>query len=97
MSVPKGMKFNKSYPIPDEWKVPSKEMKERIEKSQEKLKQRVGLDELIDVFEAEQKEKESESRMNVIGQNGNDGLHYENEKKSDLYTQSESFPQADTD
>ena len=97
MSVPKGMKFNKSYPIPNEWKVPSKEMKERIEKSQEKLKQRVGLDELIDVFEAEQKEKESESRMNVIGQNGNDGLHYENEKNHDLYTQTESFPQANKD
>ena len=49
MSVPEGMEFNKSYPIPQD---------------------------------------DGEERMNIIGQNGNDGLHYDEltdaEKKLDL-------------
>ena len=97
MSVPEGMKFNKSYPIPNEWKdEPSEELKKRVKDNQEKLKRRTGLDEFIDVLEQEE-EKKFESRMNVIGQNGNDGLHYEKETPKDLYAQTESFPQAETD
>jgi len=63
MSVPKGMKFNKPYPIPSE------DFKARVKKNQDKLK-----------------EEELEKRMDIIGQNGNDGLHYEEEKdKEDIY------------
>jgi len=42
--------------------VPSKELKNRVEENQKRLK-----------------EEEDEKRMNIIGQNGNDGLHYEEE------------------
>jgi len=31
-------------------------------------------------MEQEQEEKEAEDRMNVIGQNGNEGLHYDQEE-----------------
>jgi len=58
-----------------------------------KKSKKIGLDVLVDILEEEEKEQ----RMNVIGQNGNDGLHYEDEKSTDLYKQSESFPQAETD
>jgi len=56
-------------------------------------KEKIGLDVLIDIME----EEAAEQRMNIVGQNGNDGLHYEDEKSTDLYKQSESFPQAETD
>ena len=55
MSVPDGMEFGKSYPIP------SNDLKKRVKENQEKLK----------------KEGEFGERMDVIGQNGNDGLHYD--------------------
>jgi len=38
MSVPEGMKFNTSYPIPAEWKEPSPELKKRVAQNQNKLK-----------------------------------------------------------
>ena len=44
----------------------------------EKLPKETGFDALIDILEEE--EKEAEERMNVIGQNGNDGLHYDQEE-----------------
>jgi len=72
MSVPEGMEFNKSYPI----RQPSEEMKQRVKYNQEKLKKKTGLDAWIEVLE----EEEAEERMNVIGQNGNDGLHYDQEE-----------------
>ena len=55
MSVPEGMEFGKSYPIP------SFDLKQRVKESQEKLKIT----------------PEEEKRMDVIGQNGNEGLHYD--------------------
>jgi hypothetical protein len=55
MSVPEGMEFGKSYPIP------SFDLKQRVKENQEKLK----------------KEGEFGERMDIIGQNGNDGLHYD--------------------
>jgi len=55
MSVPEGMEFGKSYPIP------SFDLKQRVKENQEKLK----------------KEGEFSERMDIIGQNGNDGLHYD--------------------
>ena len=53
-----------------------------------------GLDAWIDVLE---EEEAAERRMNIVGQNGNDGLHYEDKKSTDLYEQTESFPQAESD
>ena len=38
MSVPEGMEFNKPYPIPEEWKEPSPELKQRVKDNQDKLK-----------------------------------------------------------
>jgi len=68
------------------------------------LPKETGLDALIDILEEE--EKESEERMNVIGQNGNDGLHYDQEEmikknekilatpKEDIYEEKEETPEA---
>jgi hypothetical protein len=75
-SVPKGMEFNKPYPMPKSWYDPSSnegisEMLEK-EKSFKDLKKRVK--------ESQDKLKitpEDEKRMDVVGQNGNDGLHYD--------------------
>jgi hypothetical protein len=53
MSVPDGMEFGKSYPIP------SNDLKQRVKENQERLRD------------------EGEERMDIIGQNGNDGLHYD--------------------
>ena len=55
MSVPDGMEFGKSYPIPTD------DLKQRVKENQDKLK--ISL--------------KDEKRMDVIGQNGNDGLHYD--------------------
>tara|TARA_R110000851_G_scaffold50148_1_gene120054 strand:+ start:240 stop:1415 length:1176 start_codon:yes stop_codon:yes gene_type:complete len=68
MTVPESKEFNKPYP--------SEELKTRVKENQDKLKKETGLDAWIDVLE---EEEEIEKRMNVIGQNGNDGLHYKDE------------------
>jgi len=65
MSVPEGKEFNRPYTIPKSMTHPKKSKK-------------IGLDVLVDILEEE--EKESQQRMNVIGQNGNDGLHYDQEE-----------------
>ena len=75
-SVPEGMEFNKPYPMPKSWYDPSSnegisEMLEK-EKSFKDLKQRVKENQ--DKLKISSKD---EKRMNVIGQNGNDGLHYD--------------------
>jgi hypothetical protein len=66
MSVPEGMKFNKSYPISD-------------------FKEDEGAS-LDDQAKYTDWEDEDEERMNIIGQNGNTGEHYDDEelKKYDL-------------
>ena len=38
MSVPDGRKFNTPYTIPEEWKTPSTELKQRVKQNQDKLK-----------------------------------------------------------
>ena len=76
MSRPEGKKFNKPYPIGPS---PSEELKNRVKENQDKLKKETGLDAWIDVME----EEELEDRMNIIGQNGNDGLHYKEEVKEE--------------
>ena len=82
-SVPEGMEFNKPYPIPKSWLDPKDKEYDASE----------GLDEML---EKEKSTLNEEKRMDVIGQNGNDGLHYDkldlnkdgkvdiNEKKKEL-------------
>ena len=62
MSVPEGMEFNKSYPIPSD----ALSVKEK----QEKIK-------VIIPTTPDRYYPEEEKRMDIIGQNGNDGLHYD--------------------
>jgi len=68
-SVPEGMEFNKPYPIPKSWLDPKDKNYDESE----------GLDEMLE----KQNKKdlkitpEDEKRIDVIGQNGNDGLHYD--------------------
>ena len=43
MSVPEGYEFNKSYPMPKEWKTePSKELTKRVRKNQKALKEKLA-------------------------------------------------------
>ena len=65
MSVPEGMEFDKEYPIPSE------DLKQRIKENQEKIKVVVPMP--PNRYFPEEEEK----RMDIIGQNGNDGLHYD--------------------
>ena len=74
MSVPKSKEFNKPYSIEEQDIVV-----DDIEDISEGKKLQNGLDAWIDVLE---EEDASEKRMGIIGQNGNDGLHYEQE---DIY------------
>jgi len=49
MSVPKGMEFNKSYPLnPSQW--PSPELKHRVKENQEKLKEEISISKKYDVY-----------------------------------------------
>jgi len=95
MSVPEGKEFNKPYSQSTEaliarhkTKLSSERMKienqdivvDDMEDISEGKKLQIGLDAWIDVLE---EEEESEKRMNVIGQNGNDGLHYKEEVKEE--------------
>ena len=76
MSAPEGMEFNKPYPMPKSWYDPN---------SNE------GLKEMLDK-QKEITDEESETRMNIIGQNGNDGLHYDTESDSpNLITTTENL------
>ena len=82
-SVPEGMEFNKPYPIPKSWLDPKDKEYDASE----------GLNEML---EKQKSALNEEKRMDVIGQNGNDGLHYDkldlnkdgkvdiNEKKKEL-------------
>jgi len=97
MSVPEDMEFNKPYSQSTEaliarhkTKLSSERMKienqdivvDDMEDISEGKKFARGIDNLIQVIEDEENEK----RMNVIGQNGNDGLHYKDE---DIYQEKE--------
>ena len=74
MSVPDGMEFNKAYPINiEDNDLIVDDLQEPVQK-----KKQTGLDAWIDILEEE--EAESERRMNIVGQNGNDGLHYDQEE-----------------
>jgi hypothetical protein len=71
MSVPDGMEFNKEYPIPSEY------LKQRVKENQEKLKPIPKETKTSSDYKIVKNEQEEEKRMNIIGQNGNDGLHYD--------------------
>ena len=78
MSVPEGMEFGKEYPIP------SFDLKQRVKENQEKLKltpkeTKTSSDYKIVKNEQEKLKTTSqeEKRIDIIGQNGNDGLHYD--------------------
>jgi len=103
MSVPEGKEFNKPYSQSTEaliarhkTKLSSERMKienqdivvDDMEDISEGKKLQIGLDAWIDVLE---EEEESEKRMNVIGQNGNDGLHY-SQSKEDIYQEKSEYP-----
>ena len=70
-SVPEGMEFNKPYPIPKSWLDPKDKEYDASE----------GLDEMLKKEESKSSDygivEEEEKRMDIIGQNGNDGLHYD--------------------
>jgi len=102
MSVPEGKEFNKPYSQSTEaliarhkTKLSSERMKienqdivvDDMEDISEGKKLQIGLDAWIDVLE---EEEESEKRMNVIGQNGNEGLHYDEE---DIYQEAKETAQ----
>jgi hypothetical protein len=84
-SVPEGMEFNKSYPMPKEWTTPSEDLIARVKENQEKISDNVKI-EKEDLIVSDLEENKSsdynivedeEKRMDIIGQNGNDGLHYD--------------------
>ncbi len=91
MSVPTGMEFNKPYSIEDRDLVV-----DDLETDVNLKTKETGLDAWINVLEEEE-------RMNIIGQNGNDGLHYDQEKmikkneellatpKKDIYDEKEKI------
>ena len=85
MSVPEGMEFNKSYPMPKSWLDPEDEEYDPNE----------GIEEMLEK-QKEVTDEESEARMNVIGQNGNDGLHYES-GDTDLYGEKDINTMTDRD
>jgi len=86
MSVPKGMKFNEPYPMEeDKWVIekpeknyPTTEDIIKFNREENRKKEFNDIPEEIKDKE-DQLMLEAEARMNVIGQNGNDGLHYEDD------------------
>ena len=69
--------------VEDNTTEPSESLKQRVKENQEKLKE---IDE--DYFT---ELEELEARMNIIGQNGNDGLHYGKEKDKNIITSTENL------
>ena len=69
--------------VEDNTTEPSESLKQRVKENQEKLKE---IDE--DYFS---ELEELEARMNIIGQNGNDGLHYGKEKDKNIITSTENL------
>ena len=62
---------------------PSESLKQRVKENQEKLKE-IDEDYFSDL-------EELEARMNIIGQNGNDGLHYGKEKDKNIITSTDDL------
>jgi len=86
MSIPKGMEFNKPYPINPG---PSKKLKEKVKRNQKKLKQvdegkqfAKGLDTVIEVMEEEEKEKE---RIIEVSEDGGHRIVQRDKPQEDIY------------
>ena len=62
---------------------PSESLKQRVKENQEKLKE-IDEDYFSDL-------EDLEARMNIIGQNGNDGLHYGKEKDKNIITSTDDL------
>ena len=75
MSVPEGMEFDKEYPLPKMYE-PS-EIKVEVE-NQKPIVEKQSPDFELATSESQNRlVDEDEKRINIIGQNGNDGLHYD--------------------
>ncbi len=74
MSVPEGMEFDKSYPLPKMYE-PS-EVKVEVINQKPKSKKQSPDFELATSESQNRLIDKDEERINIIGQNGNDGLHY---------------------
>ena len=74
-SLPEGAEWGKSYYISDK-DMEFNSLKQRVSQSQSELNKKYT--------------DQDEMRMNIIGQNGNDGLHYEDENKVTKETPPES-------
>jgi hypothetical protein len=95
MSVPDGMEFNKPYSIEYRDLVV-----DDLETSADKFEETRNT---VQAFIKAKIESAEEERMNIIGQNGNDGLHYDQEKmikkneellatpKKDIYDEKEKI------
>ena len=86
MSAPKGMKFNEPYPMEeDKWVIEKPEKNHPTTEDIIKFNREENRKKEFNDIPEEIKDKEdqlmleAEARMNVIGQNGNDGLHYEDD------------------
>ena len=75
MSVPEGMEFDKSYPLPKMYE-PS-EIKVEVINQKPKSKKQSPDFELATSESQNRLIDKDEERINIIGQNGNDGLHYD--------------------
>ncbi len=75
MSVPEGMEFDKSYPLPKMYE-PS-EVKVEVINQKPKSKKQSPDFELATSESQNRLIDKDEERINIIGQNGNDGLHYD--------------------
>jgi len=85
MSVPEGKEFNRPYTIPKSMTHPKKSKKIGLDVLVDILEEE-EKEETFNNIPEDVKDKEdqlmleSEARMNIIGQNGNDGLHYDQEE-----------------
>ena len=91
MSVPEGKEFNTPYPIKKDNTIePSESLKQRVKENQDKIKDIIPPSFPNETMEEEKwlpepevkvveevEEDVTNKRMDIIGQNGNDGLHYE--------------------
>ena len=73
MSVPEGMEFNKPYPLP---KTYGNDPGDEHVYNSPPLKTSLDFETVVNESQNILKD-EDEERMNIIGQNGNDGLHYD--------------------
>ena len=77
MSVPEGMEFGKSYPLPEMHEPSEIKVEVEVENQKPIIKKQSPDFELATSESQNRLIDEDEKRINIIGQNGNDGLHYD--------------------